>query len=79
MKKLILTLVMGVFAFGSSGFKANPIQTVDCGQIAQSVYENGMALGLPAHAANAMANYTYSQCVWQGGAGDSQDPVIVNG
>ncbi|NGZ89068.1 hypothetical protein [Psychroflexus maritimus] len=37
MKKLILTLVMGVFAFGSSGFKANTPQPSSSSCLAEGV------------------------------------------
>jgi|GEM_PF-5809657 len=36
MKKLVLTLVMGVFAFGSSGFKADEYYSQDCQQYAMA-------------------------------------------
>ena len=49
MKKLVLTLVMGVFAFGMSGFSVNNIQTSsnqDCAAAAWEYADSALNSGI---------------------------------
>ena len=71
MKKLILTLVMGVFALN---INANVFQT-DCTQLAMDVHDAWTSQGFSNSYAGAQADAAYDRCVSHNGRPETE--VII--
>lgn len=68
MKKIVLILVLGIFAFGASGFDVN--QTIfqeNCDDSRAAIYAFAIHNGHDAETANNMANNYFVNCFQNGG------------
>lgn len=75
MKKLVLTLVLGVFAFGSSGFSAVSQslvkRTPNCDQLMQNTFAAYYNSGYDEDESFQAAIWAYEGCIGNGGSTNS--------
>lgn len=78
MKKLVLTLVLGVFAFGASDLNAKNAEfQTDCVQVAMDVFDSWSNNGFTDRYASGKADAAYDSCIAHNGPHYTA-PVITN-